>query len=161
MKVLLDVLVFFVVQPHTYTCRKIIKHNKRTSMNERTHVFIKNISLPLYFRKGWCWLWVRDELEMGINCYIELAVFLSHLAWVAQLLVSEDPKPSVCRWLSIRHLVSNWLEPPRAPGNIIVSRSPASAVLLLIYTGASLDWQLGRGSICYFFVMWDGWFWSS
>ena len=32
---------------------------------------------------------------------------------------------------------SNWLEPPRAPGYIIVS--PASAVLSLIYTGASLD----------------------
>ena len=44
---------------------------------------------------------------------------------------------------------SNWLEPPRAPGYIIVLRTPASAVLPLIYTGASLDWRLGRGSICY------------
>ena len=42
-------------------------------------------------------------------------------------------KPSVCRWLSLWHIVSNWLEPPRAPGYIIVSRTPASAVLPLIY----------------------------
>ena len=44
---------------------------------------------------------------------------------------------------------SNWLEPSRAPGYIIVSRTPASAVLPLIYTGASLDWRFVRGSICY------------
>ena len=35
----------------------------------------------------------------------------------------------------------------RAPGYIIFYRPPASAVLLLIYTGASLDWRLGRGSV--------------
>ena len=34
-----------------------------------------------------------------------------------------------------------------APGYTIVSRPPASAVLLLIYTGASFDWRFGRGSI--------------
>ena len=44
---------------------------------------------------------------------------------------------------------SNWLEPPRAPAYIIVSHSLASAVLPLIYTGASLDWRLGRESLCY------------
>ena len=33
--------VVSVVEPHTYTCRKIIKRNLRTSMNERTHFFIK------------------------------------------------------------------------------------------------------------------------
>ena len=44
---------------------------------------------------------------------------------------------------------SNWLEPPRAPCYIIVWRSFASAVLPLFYTGGSLDWRLGRCSICY------------
>ena len=34
------------------------------------------------------------------------------------------------------------------PGYIFVWRSPASTVLSLIYTGASLDWRPGRGSIC-------------
>ena len=36
-----------------------------------------------------------------------------------------------------------------SPGYIIFSRPLAPAVLLLIYTGASLDWRLGRRSICY------------
>ena len=73
---------------------------------------------------------------------------------------------------------SNWLKPSVAPGYIIVWHPPAScgrtylhriqprpkvkvifrylwpdapvsAVPLLIYTGASLNWRLGRGSICY------------
>ena len=35
------------------------------------------------------------------------------------------------------------------PGYIFVWHPPASAVLPLIYTGASLDWRLGRGSVCY------------
>ena len=41
-----------------------------TSMNKRTHFFIKNISLTLYSRKGWCWLCVRGELETRTDCYI-------------------------------------------------------------------------------------------
>ena len=41
-----------------------------TSMNERTQFFIKNISLTLYSRTGWCWLCVRGELETGTDCYI-------------------------------------------------------------------------------------------
>ena len=39
-------------------------------MNKQTRFFIKNISLTLYSRKGWCWLCVRGELEMGTDCYI-------------------------------------------------------------------------------------------
>ena len=38
-------------------------------MNERTHFFIK-IPLTLYSWNSWCWLCVRGELEMGIDCYI-------------------------------------------------------------------------------------------
>ena len=35
----------------------------------------------------------------------------------------------------------------RAPGYIIFWHPPASAVLLIIHTAASLDWRLGQGSI--------------
>ena len=45
----------------------------------------------------------------------------------------------------------NWPKPSVAPGYIIIyiiSCLSAPAVPLLIYTGASLDWRLGRGSIC-------------
>ena len=40
-----------------------------TSMNERTHFFIK-IYLSHFIRKGWCWLCVRGKLETGTDCYI-------------------------------------------------------------------------------------------
>ena len=68
-------------------------------MNERIHFFIKKyIYLTLYFRKGdgCC---VRDKLETGTDCYIDLlssssaiAAILSHLGWVAQPWVTEDRK---------------------------------------------------------------------
>ena len=82
----------------------------------------------------------------------------------------------ICNWNCNSN--SNWLKLSMAPGYIIVwcppdscgrthlhriqprpqvkvifrylrPDAPVSAVPLLIYTGASLDWQLGRGSICY------------
>ena len=56
---------------NTNISRNIIRHNIRTSMNVRIHFFIKNISLTLYYRKGWCLLCVRDELETGTDCYID------------------------------------------------------------------------------------------
>ena len=40
----------------------------RTSMNERTHFFIENISLTLYSRKGWCFC---DMWEMGGETYTQ------------------------------------------------------------------------------------------
>ena len=80
-------------------------------MNERTHFFIKNISLTLYSQKDWCWLCVRDELETWTDWYTDPAVLLLILTGVAQLWVTEGPKPSVCCWFSIRHLIPNWLKP--------------------------------------------------
>ena len=127
-------------------------------MNERTHFFIK-----IYLSH-----FILERVDVG--CVWEMSCrrgqtatywpkffwpwhhFFLILAGVAQPWVTDGPKPSVCRWLSLRHLVPNWLnwlEPPRTPGYIIVWHPPASAVLLLIYTGASLDWRLDRGSICY------------
>ena len=80
---------------------------------------------------------------------------LSHSGWAAQPWVTEGLRPSVCK--PILTLAScpptdsnsnwNWPKPSAAPGYIIVFRPPASAVPPLIYTGASLDWWLGRGSI--------------
>ena len=78
-------------------------------MNEQTHFFIKNISLTLYFWKGWCWLCVRGELETGTDCYILTQFLLT----IAALLSHLDFFLSVCRWLSLRHLVPNWLQPAR------------------------------------------------
>ena len=66
-------VLFSHIQLHnTYTniCGRIVKNNIRTSMNKRTHFFIKNIPLPLYSRKDLCWLCVRGELETGTDCHI-------------------------------------------------------------------------------------------
>ena len=41
---------------------------------------------------------------------LTIAALLSFSDWVAQPWVTEGPKPSICRWLSIRHLVPNWLQ---------------------------------------------------
>ena len=86
-------------------------------MNKWTHFLIK-ISLALYSRNGWCWLCVREWAEDGDRLLywpkvlLNIAALLPHLGWVAQPWVTESPKPSVSCWLSIQHLVSNWLEPP-------------------------------------------------
>ena len=142
-------------------CGNIVKNND--GFNERTNTLLyENISLTLYSRKGWCWLCVRDELETGTDCYILTPSSSDHkqhffriLAGLLKPLVPEGPNPSVCRWISIRHLVPNWLQlrlARSASGNWLyncLTHSPASAVLPLIYIGVSLDWRLGRGSICY------------
>ena len=125
-----------------------------TNFNERMNTLLyKDISLTLYSRKGWCWLCVRGELETGTDCYIltpsssdqsstSFAFWLGLLnrgsvaGFHAGIL---SPTGSNCNW--------NWLKPSVAPGYKIVSRTPASAVPPFIYTGASLDWRLGRGSI--------------
>ena len=92
----------------------IIKHNDKLQWTNT--LLYKNISLTLYSQKGWCWLCVSGELEMGTDCYIltqvllTIAALLSHLGWVAQLWITEGPKLSVCRWFSLQHLVPNWLQ---------------------------------------------------
>ena len=81
-----------------------------TNFNERTNTLLyKNIISHTLFSKGWWLLCVRDKLETRTDCCIDPVVLLSHLGWVVQPWVTEGPKAFVCHWLSIRHLVSNWL----------------------------------------------------
>ena len=50
------------------------KHNQTwyTNFNERTNTLLsKNIISHTLFSKGWCLLWVRDELETGTDCYYD------------------------------------------------------------------------------------------
>ena len=163
-------------------------------MNKRTHFFIK-IHLSHFIRKGWCWLCVRGELETGTDCYILTQSSSDYSStsfafWLGCSTVGHwGPKPSVCRWLSIRLLVpqltptatgteteltqavcGTWLyncltstcflwayaSAPNSTTSTVQGDIPISStgctcfvVLPLIYTGASLDWRLGRGSICY------------
>ena len=144
-----------MIQLHVYIIYKymwtIIKHND--DFNEQTNTLLyKNISLTLYSWKGWCWLCVRGELETGTDCYIltqvllTIAALLSHLGWGCSTVGHWGPK-ALCLPLTLTS--ASCCQLTWAPGYIIISRPPASAVLPLIYTGVSLDWWLGRGSICY------------
>ena len=38
----------------------------------------KNIISHTLFLKGWCWLYVRDELETETDCYIDPKFFFDH-----------------------------------------------------------------------------------
>ena len=84
-------------------------------MNERTRFFIKIYISHTLFSKGWCFLCVRGEWRQGRNVILTqvlltIAALFLILAGVAQPWVTEGLKPSVCRWLSIRHLVPNWFQ---------------------------------------------------
>ena len=83
-----------------------------TNFNERTNTLLyKNIISHTLFSKRMTFHVCERWVETRRDCNIDPSVLLSHPGWVAQPWVTECPKPSVCRWLSIRHLVSNWLKP--------------------------------------------------
>ena len=85
-------------------------------MNERTHFFIKIYLSHFILERvdvGCVWevSWRRGQTATyWPQVLLTIAALLSHPGWVAQPWVTEGPKPSVCRWLSIRHLLSNWLQ---------------------------------------------------
>ena len=127
-----------------------------TSINERKRFFIENITLTLYSRKGcervdvgyvWKVSWRRGQTA---TYWPQVPLYYSSTSssfcWAAQP-GSWGSKPSVRRWLSLRHLVpnydwnsncdcnlnwtlpasdSNWLKPSVAPGYIIVWHPPTS-----------------------------------
>ena len=147
---------------YTYTYRNIyrniIKHHIRTSMNEQTHFFIK-IYLSHFILERvdvdcvWKMSWRRGQTVILTQSSSDHSSTPSS-SWLGFLnrgsLRAQSPLSAAGSHFGILSSTdSNWLEPPRVPGYIIVLRPPASAVLPLIYTSASLDWRLGRGSICY------------
>ena len=96
--------------------------------------------------------WARDGDRplFDPSSSLTIAALHPHLGWGCLTVGHWGPKPSLWTWFSLHwHPVFNWLEPPQPPGYIIVSCPPASAGFPLIYSGAPLDWRLGRGSICY------------
>ena len=120
----------------------------------------KNISLTLYSLRvdvGCVWevSWRRGQTATyGPQVLLTIAALLSHSGWAAQPWVTEGPKPSVCRWLSIRHLVPNWLQLQLTQAACVLVIFLFDSHLVPLFfrvsdTGASLDWRLGRGSVCY------------
>ena len=129
-------------------------------MNERTHFFIKIYLSHFILERvdvGCVWevSWRRGQTATYWPKVLTIAAILSHLGWGCSTVGHCGPQTlslladSYASFLSPTdsNCNGNWPKPSEAPGYIIVSRSPAYAVPQLIYTGASLDWRLGRGSI--------------
>ena len=160
-----------------------------TSMNERTHFFIK-IFLSLFILErvdvGYVWevSWRRGQTATyWPQVLLTIAALLSHSGWAAQPWVTEGPSPlsragfhsagilsptgtatgtdSSRLWhlvislfdihllpVGVRICHHHWIQ-QRPQVKVSSTGCTCFAVLPLIYTGASLDWRLGRGSICY------------
>ena len=115
-------------------------------MNERTHFFIKIYLSHFILQKvdvvcGWCCLFGDG------NRLLYWPSSTSFSSWLGCSTVGHWGPKALCCPGSQFGILSPTNSNRPAPGYIIFSRPPASAVLPLIYTGASLDWQLGRGSI--------------
>ena len=135
-------------------------HIIMTTINERTITLLyKNISLTLYSRKGdvSC-VWEVSGDKVGLlfwpKVLLTIADLLSRLGWGCSTVGHWGPK-ALCLPLALNSASCPQLTPTPTdssrlcPGYIFVWRTPASSVVPLIYTCASLDLWLGRGSICY------------
>ena len=113
---------------------------------------------------------MRDELEAGIDCYILTQTFSDHSStsfssWLVLLNRGLLRAQSLLSAAGSQFGILSPTDSSRlCPGYIFVWHPPASAVLPLIYTGASLDWWLGRGSIYYTFngvvLLFKGYSWG-
>ena len=108
---------------YTHIHADVSRNIMTTSMNERTHFFIK-IYLSHFIRKGWCWLCVRGELETKTDCHILTPSSSDHSStsftfWLGCSTVGHwEPKlvltPRACYLqLRLELTASNWL--PWAP----------------------------------------------
>ena len=125
-------------------------------MNELTHFFTK-IYLSYFILErvdvGCVW---EVSWRRGQTATYWPKLLLPHPAWSSSTVGYWGPK-ALCLPLALNSASCLQLTPNPTPtdssllcpGYIFVWHPPASAVLPLIYTGASLDWRLGRGSICY------------
>ena len=131
------------------TCGNIINCNDDFN-NERTPICKKYIWHTL-FSKGWCFLCLRGEWRQGQTAILTqvllttLAALLPHLGWGWSTVGHWGPK-ALCLPLALTSASCFQLtRTVWAPDYIIISHPPASAVLPLFYTDASLDWRLSRG----------------
>ena len=126
-------------------CRNIVNNNN--NFNEQTNTLLyQNISLTFYSRKSWCWLCGDGDrlLHIDPKFFWPLQHFFLILAGLLNRgsLRTQSPLSAAGSQFGI------FLQ--LAPTPTDSSRlCPGSAVPSLISTGASLDWRLGRGSICY------------
>ena len=132
-------------------------------MNERTHFFIKIYLSHFILERvdvGCVWevSWRRRQTATYLpKVLLTIAALLPHLGWGCSTVGHWGPK-ALYLPLALMLASCSQLTPTATgssslcPGYIFAWRPPASAVLPLIYTGASLVWRLDRRSICYIYA---------
>ena len=120
------------------------------SIKERTHFFIKIYLSHFILERVMfvvCGRWAGD-------CYIDPGSSRDHSSTSSSSWLGLPNRGSLRAQSPLSAAGSHFgiLSPTDSnrPGHLVIlffKRPPASTVLLLIYTGASLDWRLGRGSI--------------
>ena len=125
--------------------------NNNDNFNEWTDTLLyKNIPLTLYSRRGdvscvWEVRWRRGQTATyWPQVLLTIAALLSHSGWAAQPWVMEGPSPLSGAGLT---LLASYLQLTQAVCVLVIFLFYVH-LLPLIYTGVSLDWRLGRGSIC-------------
>ena len=98
--------------------QNIIKHNIRTSMNERIQFFIKTYISHTLFSKGLMFLWcARDGWRRGQSAILTPSSFdyssNSSSSWLGLLNCGSLRAASLqsASWFSRWHPISNWLKP--------------------------------------------------
>ena len=147
-------LLYSHIQLHVYKyTRKQNQLIMTTSIKERIHFFIKNINLSHFIFVRVMFVVCQKWVVTRTDCYINpsssstIALLIPHLSWLLNRGSLRAALPSVCKPVLTLASCLQLTQTVRAPGYIIFYRPPASAILPLLYTGASLDWQLGQGSI--------------
>ena len=136
----ITILTLLLYSRNTNISRNIIKHNIRRT---NTLLYQKNISLTLYSRKGdvccvWKMSWKQGQTAILTQVLLAtIAALLPHIGWGCSTVGIWGLK-AFCLPVALTSAPCLQLTRTVCP--------PASTVLPLIYTGASLDWQPGRGS---------------
>ena len=137
---------------YTYTNIRGNIVNNNDDFTERTN---KNIISHTLFSKVLILVVCERWLETRTDCYIDPKFFwlLQHffliLAGVAQPWATEGPKPSVCRWVSIRHLLSDWLQLARAVSGTLLYNCLTSTCFRCssAYLHRCISWLTARWSV--------------
>ena len=129
-------------------------------MNERTHFFLKIYLSHFILERvdvGWVgeMSWRRGQTVILTQSSSFVHSRTSSSSWLGCSTVGHWGPKALCLPLVLSSASCPQLAPTStdssrlSSGYIFVWRSHASAVPPLIYTGVSLDWRVGRGSICY------------
>ena len=140
---------------YTHNTYTNIWHKYIVNNDELIHFFIK-ISHTL-FLKGLMLVVCERRVGDGLTAtfwpkvLLTIVALLSRPGWAAQPWVTEGPKPLSAAGSQFGILSPKWLQQKLELTQavcVLVIFLFDSHLLPLIYTGASLDWRLGRGSIC-------------